>query len=89
MRASKVVVWRDVGVPTQDGPSWQEALGTLRRRERVVRVFPNDDSAYRLIGAVLADINDAWSERIYLNFGGLWDADLVAIDSDLISVAVA
>ena len=55
----------------------------------VARVFPNDDSAYRLIGAVLADINDAWSERIYLNFGGLWDADLVAIDSDLISVAVA
>ena len=42
-----------------------------------------------MIGAVLADINDAWSERIYLNFGGLWDADLVAIDSDLISVAVA
>ena len=37
-----------------------------------MRVFPNDDSAYRLIGAVLADINDAWSERIYLNFGGLW-----------------
>ena len=61
----------------------------VRRRERVVRVFPNDDSAYSLIGAVLADINDAWSERIYLNFGGLWDADLVAIDSDLISVAVA
>ena len=61
----------------------------VRRRERVVRVFPIDVSAYRLIGAVLADINDAWSEGIYLNFGGWWDADLVAIDSDLISAAVA
>lgn len=61
----------------------------VRRRERVVRVFPNDESAYRLIGAVLADINDAWSERVYLNFGDLWVDDLTVTDSGLSSEAVA
>lgn len=31
----------------------------IRRRERVIRVFPNHDSAYRLIGAVLKDLDEA------------------------------
>src|SRR5699024_3286084 len=30
----------------------------VRRREKVVRIFPNTDSANRLIGAVLIDIHD-------------------------------
>jgi hypothetical protein len=38
-----------------------------RRRERVVRVFPNEPSAVRLIGALLAEKAEAWQERIYLD----------------------
>ena len=46
----------------------QERLNEeIRRRERVIRIFPNDDSALRLIGALLAEQNEAWSERRYLD----------------------
>lgn len=39
-----------------------------RRRERVIGIFPNDESAVRLIGAVLMKIDEAWSTgRRYLN----------------------
>lgn len=33
----------------------------IRRRERVIRIFPNEDSALRLIGAVLMEIDEAWT----------------------------
>jgi transposase-like protein len=36
------------------------------RRERAIRIFPNDESALRLIGALLAEYNEAWLERKYL-----------------------
>lgn len=53
----------------------QERLNQeVRRRERVVRIFPNDDAAFRLIGAVLADINDAWMERRYLDMAEFYEA---------------
>ena len=39
----------------------------IRRRERVIRIFPNDESARRLIGAFLAEQNDTWLERTYLD----------------------
>jgi len=32
----------------------------IRRRERVIRIFPNRESAVRLIGAVLMEIDDKW-----------------------------
>ena len=38
----------------------------IRRRERVIRVFPNDASALRMIGALLAETAEDWQERIYL-----------------------
>ena len=42
----------------------QERLNEeIRRRERVIRIFPNDDSALRLIGALLAEQNETWQER--------------------------
>ena len=45
----------------------QERLNEeIRRRERVIRIFPNDDSALRLIGALLAEKNEAWQEHRYL-----------------------
>ncbi len=46
----------------------QERLNKeIRRRERVIRIFPNDDSARRLIGALLAEQNESWQERKYLD----------------------
>jgi len=36
----------------------------IRRREISVRVFPNEDAAQRLIGAILSDIHDEWKEAI-------------------------
>ncbi|MDD6919246.1 MAG: transposase, partial [Peptoniphilaceae bacterium] len=40
----------------------------VRRREKVVRIFPNEDSALRLIGAILIDINEDWitSSKLYI-----------------------
>lgn len=35
----------------------------IRRRERVIRVFPNKDSALRLLGALLLDHHEQWSFR--------------------------
>ncbi len=46
----------------------QERLNEeIRRRERVIRIFPNDESALRLIGALLAEPNEVWQERRYLD----------------------
>ena len=40
----------------------------IRRRERVIRIFPNEDSALRLIGALLAEQHETWSTgRKYLD----------------------
>ncbi|MGJ7922253.1 IS256 family transposase [Neobacillus sp. LXY-4] len=35
----------------------------VRRREKVIRIFTNDQSAIRLIGAVLMDIEEEWSNK--------------------------
>ena len=42
----------------------------IRRREKVVRIFPNDASTLRLIGSILLDIHDRWisSNRQYIRF---------------------
>ena len=40
----------------------------IRRRERVIRIFPNRESALRLIGALLLEIDTKWAEgRRYLD----------------------
>ena len=33
----------------------------IRRRERVIRIFPNKDSAIRLIGAMLIEQHEKWA----------------------------
>lgn len=39
----------------------------LKRRTKVVRVFPNEESLFRLAGSILIDINDEWvTGRKYL-----------------------
>ncbi len=46
----------------------QERLNEeIRRRERVIRIFPNDESALRMFGALLAEQNEAWQARRYLD----------------------
>ncbi len=42
----------------------------VRRREKIIRIFPNVASANRLIGAVLIDVHEEWlsSPRKYIQF---------------------
>jgi transposase-like protein len=50
----------------------------IRRREKVIRIFPNMDSAYRLIGALCAEAHEEWSTgRRYLSMDEYfkWKAD--------------
>ena len=48
---------------------WAIAIKEIKRRSRVVGVFPNEASAIRLVGAILADLHDEWqaSDRRYLS----------------------
>jgi putative transposase len=46
----------------------QERLNEeIRRRERVIQIFPNDESALRMFGALLAEQNEVWQSRRYLD----------------------
>ena len=42
----------------------------IRRREKVIRIFPNEESATRLIGAILKDMDEEWvtSTRRYIEY---------------------
>jgi transposase-like protein len=41
--------------------SCERLIQEIRRRERVIRIFPHDESAWRLIGAYLAEQHEEWS----------------------------
>jgi transposase-like protein len=46
----------------------------IRRRQRVIRIFPNEASAKRLIGAWLADLYDTWQAAPkYFDMQEFWD----------------
>ena len=45
----------------------ERLIQEIRRRERVIRIFPNEDSALRLMGALLAEIHEDWQGRRYLD----------------------
>ncbi len=45
----------------------ERLIQEVRRRERVIRIFPNEAAAQRLIGALLAEIHEDWQARCYLD----------------------
>lgn len=48
--------------------------GEIRRRQRVIRIFPNEDSTYRLMCALLADQHDEWISGVrYFEMYDYWD----------------
>ena len=52
----------------------QERLNEeIRRRERVIRIFPNRESAMRLLGALLMEQDEAWSTgKRYFEMTAYW-----------------
>ena len=68
----------------------QERLNEeIRRRERVIRIFPNDGSALRLMGALLAEFNETWAERLYINMDEFKEWLMKRSESDAVSNVVA
>jgi transposase-like protein len=53
----------------------QERLNEeIRRRERVIRIFPNQASAERLLGALLMEQHEVWSTgRKYFEMEEYWN----------------
>lgn len=61
----------------------------IHRREKVIRIFPNEKAAYRLVGALSAEQHEEWSTgRRYLKMKEFfeWTAS-VEPDGDSIPVA--
>ena len=70
----------------ETGESWRRFI---RRREKVIRIFPNEASAHRLIGALCAERHEEWSTgRRYLTIDAFfeWRASVVS-DADPLPVA--
>ena len=54
----------------------------IRRRQRIIRIFPNEASAERLIGALLADQEEVWRTGVrYFEMTDYWDWHSEQIDS--------
>jgi putative transposase len=46
----------------------------IRRRQRVIRIFPNEESALRLIGALLNEFYEEWQQGVrYFDMTEYWD----------------
>ena len=51
----------------------ERLIQELRRRERVIRIFPNDAAALRLFASMLAETHEAWIGRKYLDMGEFYE----------------
>jgi Transposase and inactivated derivatives len=52
----------------------ERLIQEVRRREKVIRIFPNTGSAWRLVGALLAEKHEEWStSRRYLKTDAFYD----------------
>ncbi|MBN2428910.1 MAG: transposase, partial [Deltaproteobacteria bacterium] len=51
----------------------ERLIQEIRRRERVIRIFPNEDSALRLMGALVAEIHEEWQGRRYLDMADFFE----------------
>ena len=64
----------------------------IRRRQRVIRIFPNETSAVRLIGTLLADQYEEWIGGVrYFDMTEYWDwkegeADVACADAKLLAI---
>lgn len=51
----------------------ERLIQEARRREKVIRIFPNQASAWRLLGALLAEQHEAWSTgRRWMRMDAFW-----------------
>ena len=62
----------------------ERLIQEVRRRERVIRIFPNEASVLRLIGALLAEFHEEWQCRKYLHMAEYheWDAQRKADEKE-------
>jgi len=52
----------------------ERLIQEVRRREKVIRIFPNQESAWRLVGALLAEKHEEWSTgRRYLTMDEFYE----------------
>ena len=52
----------------------ERLIQEVRRREKVIRIFPNIGSAWRLVGALLAEKHEEWSTgRRYLTMDEFYE----------------
>ncbi len=52
----------------------ERLIQEIRRREKVIRIFPNKDSAWRMVGALLVEKHEEWStSRRYLKTDELYE----------------
>ena len=52
---------------------WNGASEEIRRRERVIRIFPNRQPAIRLLGALLMEQDEQWSTgKRYFDMTTYW-----------------
>ncbi len=57
----------------------------IRRRQRVIRIFPNEASALRLVGSILADTYEEWQSGVrYFDMTEYWEVkkELGEIETD-------
>ena len=60
----------------------------IKRRTRVVRIFPNEQSCIRLVSALAMEENENWMERKYLNMETEENLQYFTGENDLISTPV-